>query len=61
MHALANSVIEERQKRGCGRADLLDMGQSEDPETKQHMSLDQLRDNLMTFIVGHETTALTLS
>lgn len=64
MHALANSVIEERQKHGGdGVPDLLDLLlEGEDPETKQRMSLDQLRDNLMTFIVaGHETTALTLS
>ncbi len=64
MHALANSVIEERQRHGGeGVPDLLDLLlEGEDPETKQRMSLDQLRDNLMTFIVaGHETTALTLS
>ena len=64
MHAVANSVIEERQKHGGeGVPDLLDLLlEGEDPETKQRMSLDQLRDNLMTFIVaGHETTALTLS
>ena len=64
MHGLANSVIEERQNRGReGVPDLLDLLlEGEDPETKQRMSLDQLRDNLMTFIVaGHETTALTLS
>lgn len=64
MHGLANSVIEERQNRGSeGVPDLLDLLlEGEDPETKQRMSLDQLRDNLMTFIVaGHETTALTLS
>jgi cytochrome P450 len=64
MHALANSVIEERQKYvGEGVPDLLDLLlEGEDPETKQRMSLDQLRDNLMTFIVaGHEMTALTLS
>ncbi len=64
MHGLANSVIEERENRGReGVPDLLDLLlEGEDPETKQRMSLDQLRDNLMTFIVaGHETTALTLS
>ena len=64
MHALANSVIEERQRHGGeGVPDLLDLLlEGEDPETKQRMSLDQLRDNLMTFIVaGHETTALALS
>lgn len=64
MHGLANSVIEERQNRGSeGVPDLLDLLlEGEDPETKKRMSLDQLRDNLMTFIVaGHETTALTLS
>ena len=64
MHALANSVIEERQKHGGeGVPNLLDLLlEGEDQETKQRMSLDQLRDNLMTFIVaGHETTALTLS
>ena len=43
--------------------DLLDLLlEGEDPETRQRMSLDQLRDNLMAFIVSaHETTALTLS
>ena len=64
MHALANSVIGERQKYvGEGVPDLLDLLlEGEDPETKQRMSLDQLRDNLMRFIfAGHETTTLTLS
>ena len=33
-----------------------------DPETGRRMTLDELRENLLTFIVaGHETTALTLA
>lgn len=44
-------------------ADLLDLlVQSKDPETDRGMTTDELRDNLLTFILaGHETTAIALS
>lgn len=43
--------------------DLLDLLlDAQDPESHRAMSRDELRDNLLTFIVaGHETTALTLA
>ncbi len=43
--------------------DLLDLlREGTDPETGRRMSRDELRDNLLTFIVaGHKTTALTLA
>jgi cytochrome P450 len=44
-------------------ADLLDLLlAAQDPTTQRQMSTEELRDNLLTFIVaGHETTALTLA
>ena len=61
---LADRAIETRRAEGAKRPpDLLDllMGGA-DPETGRKMSTDELRDNLLTFIVaGHETTALTRS
>ncbi|MBU3030824.1 cytochrome P450 [Paracoccus marinaquae] len=47
----------------AGAPDLLDLLlDAEDPETRRRMTRDELRDNLLTFIVaGHETTALTLA
>ena len=46
-----------------GALDLLDLLlDAADPETGRTMTRDELRDNLLTFIVaGHETTALTLA
>ena len=64
MKAVADRAIAERAARGPRPVpDLLDLLRAgEDPETGRRMSRDELRDNLLTFIVaGHETTALTLA
>jgi cytochrome P450 len=61
---LADRAIETRRAEGPRLPpDLLDLLLAgEDPESGRKMSTDELRDNLLTFIVaGHETTALTLS
>ncbi|UWR22933.1 cytochrome P450 [Sulfitobacter sp. S190] len=60
----ADRAIEARHARGPGDVpDLLDlMLGASDPKTGREMSTQELRDNLLTFIVaGHETTALTLA
>lgn len=62
--ALADRAIEERAARGpSAPPDLLDLLRGgADPETGRQMATEELRDNLLTFIVaGHETTALTLA
>lgn len=65
MKTVADSAIEARAARAkdADVPDLLDLLLAgEDPETKRKMSVSELRDNLLTFIVaGHETTALALS
>ena len=64
MRRIADASIEERRNAGPREIpDLLDLLlEGEDPETKRQMNTDELRDNLLTFIVaGHETTALTLA
>lgn len=64
MKQVADRAIEARTQRGPdGVPDLLDLLLAgEDPETKRRMNTQELRDNLLTFIVaGHETTALTLA
>ncbi|MEO1563293.1 MAG: cytochrome P450 [Pseudomonadota bacterium] len=64
MQIAADEAIEARKKRGAKTPpDLLDLLlDGEDPETKRRMNTEELRDNLLTFIVaGHETTALTLA
>lgn len=64
MKAVANQAILGRKTRPhSGVPDLLDLLlAAEDPTTRRRMSTDELRDNLLTFIVaGHETTALTLA
>jgi cytochrome P450 len=64
MKGVANRAIVTRKDRPhTGIPDLLDLLlAAEDPTTKRQMSTDELRDNLLTFIVaGHETTALTLA
>ncbi|UYV36432.1 cytochrome P450 [Rhodobacteraceae bacterium D3-12] len=64
MKALADTSVEARKAGEPGEVpDLLDLLlEGEDPETKRKMNTEELRDNLLTFIVaGHETTALTLS
>ena len=65
MQAQADAAIARRQASGgaAPRSDLLDLliG-AEDPETGRSMTTEELRENLLTFIVaGHETTALTLA
>lgn len=64
MKAAADRVIDARTANGPeGIPDLLDLLLAgEDPKTKRRMTTEELRDNLLTFIVaGHETTALTLA
>lgn len=64
MKAAADAVIDSRQSKGRQTPpDLLDLLlESEDPKTGRRMSTEEIRDNLLTFIVaGHETTALTLA
>ncbi len=64
MKSFADAAVEARRARGPeGVPDLLDLLlDGEDPKTKRQMSTEELRDNLLTFIVaGHETTALTLA
>ncbi|MDQ2066397.1 cytochrome P450 [Xinfangfangia sp. CPCC 101601] len=61
---LADAAIKARRQSGASNPpDLLDLlMEGADPETGQQMSNEELRDNLLTFIVaGHETTALTLA
>ncbi len=61
---LADDIIADRRRQGALPVpDLLDLLiAGEDPQTGRRMTPDELRDNLLTFIVaGHETTALTLS
>ena len=64
MQRIAENVIEAR--RTSGQPELEDLhsmlAKRVDEESGQSMSADELRDNLLTFIVaGHETTALALS
>jgi cytochrome P450 len=64
MKRTADAAIERRRERGHpGVPDLLDLLlEGEDPATGRRMTTEELRDNLLTFIVaGHETTALTLA
>jgi cytochrome P450 len=64
MKATADSAIADRRSRGASAIpDLLDLLMAgEDPNSGRKMTPDELRDNLLTFIVaGHETTALTLA
>ncbi|MCY4461702.1 MAG: cytochrome P450 [Albidovulum sp.] len=61
---ITDPAIEARQRIGRrSPPDLLDLlAEGEDPETRRRMNNDELRDNLITFILaGHETTALTLA
>ncbi len=60
----ADAAIARRRAEGARPIpDLLDLLKAgQDPSTGRQMSPDELRDNLLTFIVaGHETTALTLA
>jgi cytochrome P450 len=64
MKAVADAAITRRRASGSpGIPDLLDLLMAgEDPKSGRKMMTEELRDNLLTFIVaGHETTALTLS
>ncbi|MFA8387654.1 MAG: cytochrome P450 [Pelagibaca sp.] len=64
MKAAADAVIDARQSEGRQTPpDLLDLLlEGQDPKTGRTMSTEEIRDNLLTFIVaGHETTALTLA
>lgn len=64
MKSVADRAIEARRVSGAKPvSDLLDLLlAAEDPASGRRMTTDELRDNLLTFIVaGHETTALTLA
>ena len=64
MKATADRAILDRKARGAQPIpDLLDLLiAGADPNSGRKMTVDELRDNLLTFIVaGHETTALTLA
>ena len=64
MKHTADTAILQRKSRGPSAIpDLLDLLiAGEDPNSGRRMTVDELRDNLLTFIVaGHETTALTLA
>ena len=64
MKQMANGAIDQaRHRPKTGIPDLLDLLLAgEDPNSGRKMNPDELRDNLLTFIVaGHETTALTLA
>lgn len=61
---IADSAIAARsQAPRAGAPDLLDLLlDAQDPETGRSMTREELRDNLLSFIIaGHETTALTLA
>lgn len=64
MKAMADrAILSRKTARPKPVPDLLDLLMAgEDPASQRKMTLDELRDNLLTFIVaGHETTALTLA
>ncbi|MEZ5753893.1 MAG: cytochrome P450 [Paracoccaceae bacterium] len=64
MKRVADQAIARRRASGSpGIPDLLDLLMAgEDPKSGRRMTTEEIRDNLLTFIVaGHETTALTLS
>ena len=64
MKRIAEKIIEQRRRSNeTKQVDLHGLlADGIDPHTKRKMSLTEIRDNLLTFIVaGHETTALALS
>ena len=65
MKKMADTTIDRRrsEKGSNPMPDLLDLLMAgEDPKSGRKMTTEEIRDNLLTFIVaGHETTALTLS
>ncbi|MEM7507455.1 MAG: cytochrome P450 [Pseudomonadota bacterium] len=62
MQQMMDRVIAERAK-APRRDDLMSlMLEAEDPETERSMTPEELRDNMLAFLVaGHETTALALA
>jgi cytochrome P450 len=58
-----NAILTRRNRGASAIPDLLDLLLAgEDPKSGRTMTVDEVRDNLLTFIVaGHETTALTLA
>ncbi len=64
MRDLVESVIKERrQGKGCGEEDLLGlMLEATDPESGEPLHDDNVRDQVLTFLIaGHETTSGLLS
>lgn len=65
MKRMADDTINRRRADRAAKPmpDLLDLlMDGEDPKSGRKMTTEEIRDNLLTFIVaGHETTALTLS
>ena len=65
MKRMADATIDRRRADRSAKdiPDLLDLLMAgEDPKSGRKMTTEEIRDNLLTFIVaGHETTALTLS
>lgn len=65
MKRMADATIDRRRTDSAAKPmpDLLDLLMAgEDPKSGRKMTTEELRDNLLTFIVaGHETTALTLA
>jgi len=65
MKRMADATIDRRRADSAAKPmpDLLDLLMAgEDPKSGRRMTTEEIRDNLLTFIVaGHETTALTLS
>lgn len=65
MKRMADTTIDRRRADRTAKdmPDLLDLLMAgEDPKSGRRMTTEEIRDNLLTFIVaGHETTALTLS
>ncbi len=65
MKTMADQAITERAQAAGPKepSDFLDLLlDAQDPETGRAMTLEELRDNLLTFILaGHETTALALA
>ncbi len=59
----SSAILTRKERPQTGVPDLLDLLlAAQDPMTERKMSTEELRDNLLTFIVaGHETTALTLA
>ncbi|WP_118135734.1 cytochrome P450 [Oceanicella sp. SM1341] len=63
LHEVADRVVRERLANPSDTPDLLGMlMESADPDSGRRMNPQELRDNLLAFIVaGHETTALALA